>query len=101
MHYGSEVFKYLILLEQKIWLGLETDHLSLQSFIKSLMFLGCYLDIQSFTVLYEAQALRGFLSILVIFLIKLFANGMVADRNLMKVRNLVHNVLVLESSLSY
>lgn len=49
--------RYLIVLEKKIWLELETDHLSLQSFIESLMFLGCYLDIQSFTVLYEAQAL--------------------------------------------
>lgn len=67
------------------------------------MFLGCYLDIQSFTVLYEAQALRGFLSIVVIFLTKLFADGMVADRSLImdKVRNLVHDVFVLESSLSY
>lgn len=65
------------------------------------MFLGCYLDIQSFTVLYEAQALRGFLSIVVIFLTKLFANGMLADPSLMKVRNLVPDVLVLESSLSF
>lgn len=65
------------------------------------LLLRLYKALHIHAVLYEARALRGFLSIVVIFLTKLFADGMVADRSLMKVRNLVHDVLVLESSLSY